>query len=102
MSYWVHTTVWYRSTSILEKVYKLFFNYYQFHARANMYDEIILARIMTTLDLEFERALHYHNEGYERDNDYGFLPHITRPVHIYSVSSAEASFNPADYTTPKS
>ena len=57
--------------------------------------------MMTILDLEFERALHYHDEGYESDNDYGLLPHITRLVHVYSVFSAEASFNLADYMAAK-
>ena len=28
-----------------------------------MLDEIILARMMTVLDLEFVRALHYHDKG---------------------------------------
>ena len=78
------------------------FNYYQFHAMANMPDEIVLARMMTALDLGFERTLHYHDKEYESDNDYGLPPHITRPVHIYSVFSAEASFNLAYYTTAQS
>ena len=69
---------------------------------ANMPDEIVLARMMTALDLEFERALHYHNEGYESDKDYVLPPCITRPVCAYSVFSAEASFNPTNYTTAKS
>ena len=34
-----------------------------------MPDEIILARMMTALDLEFEKAMHYNDEGYERDNN---------------------------------
>ena len=34
-------------------------------------DEIIIARMMTALDLEFERALHYYDDGYESNNDYG-------------------------------
>ena len=29
---------------------------------------IVLARIMTTLGLEFEKAMHYHDEGYKSDN----------------------------------
>ena len=66
---------------------------------ATMPDQIVWARIMTALDLEFERALHYHDEGDESDNDYGLPPHIRRPVCIYSVFSVEASFNLADYTT---
>ena len=62
-----------------------------------MPDEITLARIMTALDLEFERALHYHEEGYESDNDYELPSQVMRPLHVYSVSTTEASFNPADY-----
>ena len=47
---------------------------------AYMPDEIILARMVTALDLEFERALYYHDEGYESDNDYGFPPCVMRLV----------------------
>ena len=36
MNYWVHTIGRYRSTSILEKVHKDFFNYYQFDAMTYM------------------------------------------------------------------
>ena len=63
MNYLVSTAGRVRSTSILEKVHKAFFNYFQFHAMANTSDEIVLARMMTTLDLEYERVLHYHDEG---------------------------------------
>ena len=49
------------------------------------------------LDLEFEKAMHYYVEGYESDNNYGLPPQVMSPVHIYSVFSHEASFNPADY-----
>ena len=62
MDYWVCAAGTYRSTPILE-VHKAFFNYYQFHGMTYMWGEIILARMMTALDLEFERALHYHDEG---------------------------------------
>ena len=93
MNHWVCTAGTYISTSILKRVHKAFFNYYQFHAIANMPDEIFLARMMTTMNLEFERALHYHDGGYESDNNYGLPPCITRPVHIYSMFSVEPSFN---------
>ena len=36
-----------------------------------MPDEVILVRMMVALDLEFERVMHYHDEGYESDNNYG-------------------------------
>ena len=87
-----------QTTSILEKVHKTFFNYYQFHVKANMPDEIVLARMMTALDLEFEIALHHHDEVYESNNDYGLQPYITRLVFFYFMFSVDASFNPADYT----
>ena len=52
---------------------------------------------MTAYDLEFERALHYHNDGYNRDNDYDLPGPFMRPVHVYLVSMTEASLNPMDY-----
>ena len=57
-----------------------------------MLDEIILARMMTSLDSEFEKAMHYHNEGYESDNNHGLPPQVIRPVHVYSVFTTGASF----------
>ena len=62
-----------------------------------MPDEIVLAGIMTALDLEFKRALHYHDEGYDSDNDYRLPGQVMRPVHVYLVSTTKVSFNPADY-----
>ena len=58
-----------------------------------MPDEIVFARMMTALDLEFEKVIHYHDEGYESDNDYGLPAQIMGPVHIYSVLTTEASFD---------
>ena len=39
-----------------------------------MPDENVLARMMTALDLEFEKAMQYHDEEYESDNDYALPP----------------------------
>ena len=50
---------------------------------------------MTELDLEFERALHYCDEGYDSDNEFGLQGLFMRPVCIYLVSTTEASLNPA-------
>ena len=80
MDYWVHTAGRYRAMSILGRVHAAFLNCHQFNAMTYMPDEIVLARMMTTLDLEFEKAIHYHNEGYESDNDYGVLAQVMRPV----------------------
>ena len=48
-----------------------------------MPDEIVLARMMAGLDIEFKEAMHYHDEGY--DNDYGLPPHFEACVHLLSL-----------------
>ena len=63
---------------------------------ANMPDEILLARMMTILTWSLREL--YHDEGYESDNDYGLHPTSQEQTASTPVS-AEASFNPADYTT---
>ena len=73
MNFWVYTAGMYRATAILGRVHTAFFNYHNLSEMSNMPDEIDLARIMTALDLEFEGALHYHNEGYDNDNDYDLI-----------------------------
>ena len=97
MSFWVHTAGTYRATSILGRVHSAFFNYHQFNKMTHMPDEIVLAKINAALDLEFERALHYHDERYESDIEYGLPTQVMRLVHVYSFSTTEASFNPTDY-----
>ena len=62
-----------------------------------MPDEIVFTRLMTALDLGFKKDMHYHNEGYESNNNYEPPPQVMRLVHIYSVFTTEAYFNPADY-----
>ena len=86
MNIWVHTAGMYRATAILSRVHTAFFNYHYFSEMTNMPDKIVLASIMTVLDLEFERALHYHNEGYDSDNDNG-LPR-SRYAACMPLSSA--------------
>ena len=66
-----------------------------------MPDEIVLEGIMTAFDLEFERTLHYYNEGYDSDNNYDLPDPFMRPVYIYLVSMTEASLNPMDYKRHK-
>ena len=56
MNYWVCTAGRYRAKSILGRVDTAFFNPYKFSAMTNMPDEIVLARMMTALDLEFEKS----------------------------------------------
>ena len=97
MNFWVCTAGTYRATAILGRVHAAFFNYNHFNEMTNMPDKIILARIMTALDLELRRALHYHEEGYENDNNYGIPGQVMRPMNVYWVSTTEASFNSTDY-----
>ena len=52
MNYWVHTGGRYRAMSIIGRVHAAFFNCHQFDAMTYMADEIVLARMMTTLDLK--------------------------------------------------
>ena len=70
MNFWVHTVDMYRATALLVRVHTAFFNYHYFSKVTNMPDEIVLARIITSLDLEFERVLLYHAMDYDSDNDY--------------------------------
>ena len=62
-----------------------------------MSDEIVLARIMTALNIEFERALIYHHKGYDSDNNYELPGPFMRPVCVYLVLMTVASLNPVNY-----
>ena len=95
MNFRIHTVG--TAMSILGRVHAALFNYHQLNEMTHMPDEIVLARIITALHLEFEKALYYHDEGYNHDNDYGLPAQVMKSVHIYSVSTTEASFSPADY-----
>ena len=97
INYWVHKAGRYRAISILCRVHAAFFNCNQYDTMAYIPDETGLAKIMTALDLEFEKALYYHDKGYESDNDYVPPAQVMRPVCIYSVSITDGSFNPANY-----
>ena len=97
MNFCVHAVGTSRATVILNRVHTAFFNYNYFHKMTNMPHEIVLAKIMTALDLEFERAMHYHVKGFDFDNEYGLQGPFMRPVCIYLVSTTEASLNPMDY-----
>ena len=58
MNYWGHSAGRYRATSIFGRVHATLFNHHQFNAVIYIPDEIVLAGIMTGLDLEFEKAMH--------------------------------------------
>ena len=97
MSFWVCTVGTYIAMAILCRVHTAFFNYHYFGKMTNMPEEIVLTWIITALNLEFERALHYNDEGYDSDNDYDLPNPFMRPVCIYLVSLTEPSLNPTNY-----
>ena len=70
MNFWVCTDRRHRTTSVLGRVHAAFFTTHQMQEMIHMPVKIILARMMAALDLEFEKAMHYHVEGYESDNDW--------------------------------
>ena len=59
--------------SALEGVHAAFFITHQMQEMIYMPDEVILVRMRVALELEFEKAMHYHAEGYI-DIDYGLPP----------------------------
>ena len=61
MNFWLDTVCMYRATAILGRVHTAFFNYHYFSEMTNRPDDTVLARIMTALDLEIKRKLHYHD-----------------------------------------
>ena len=80
MNFWVCAAGMYKATPILSKVHVAFFNYHYVSEMSHMPHEIVLASIMTVLDLEFKRALHYHDKGYDSDSNYGLQGPVMRPV----------------------
>ena len=54
---------------------------------------------MTALDLDIEKAMHYHNEGYKSDNDHWLPTQVARPIHVYSFFTIKATFNSTEFTT---
>ena len=96
MNYQVCTAGRYRETSILSRVHAAFFNHHQFDAVTYMTDEIVLTGMMTALDLEFEKAMHYHDEGYEVTVIMDYQLRLWDLCTFYSVSTTESSFNLAD------
>ena len=99
MNYWVCTAGIYMAMDVLGRVHTTFFTSHQMQEIIYMPEEIILVRMMTALDLVSEKAMYYHNEGYESNNNHEVPPQVTRPIHIYSVSTTEASFDLAEFMT---
>ena len=61
-------------------------------------DQHVLATFILALEINFERALYLHDEGYKTGDDYD-LPHpLRKSTHIYVEPSVViASLNPMDY-----
>ena len=56
---------------------------------------------LTSLTESTWLTMHYHEEGYKSDNDYGLPAQVMKPTHIYSVFSTEAFISPAVYKETK-
>ena len=86
-------------------IHEAFFNSDYFIKMTTRASKHLLAQFTLALEIEFERSLHFYDEGYETGDDCGLSKPITS-THIYLVSSAaETSFNPTDIqksTTPTS
>ena len=84
-----------RSTVVLDKVLTAFFNsddyFLEMTTRANKH---LLVQFMLALEIKFERALHFHDEGNISSDDNCLPNPLIRSTHIYWVPSAsETSFN---------
>ena len=95
----------YRSTTVLDKVHMTFFNSDYFGKMTHWGKWTSFSPVHISIKIEFEIAVQFHNEGYERSDDYDLPKLFIKSTHMYSISStAETSFNPADYkdSTPTS
>ena len=98
MNDWIHMAGTYRSTIALDKVHVAFFNSNYSSEMTTRVNEHLLAQFMLPLEIEFERALQFHDESYKSSDNYDLPKLLIKPTHIYSVSSTpETSFNPTDY-----
>ena len=94
---WIHTVGPHRSTTVLNRVHVAILNSDYFSEITTWENEHLLAQFTIALEIEFERALQFHNEGYKSSDDYDLPKLLIRSTCIYSVLSvAETSFNPTD------
>ena len=92
----IHMAGTYRSTLVLNKVHVSFFSSDYFSEITTRANKHLLAKFMLVLEIEFERALQFHDEGYESGDDHDLPKLLIRSTHIYLVSSTvEISFNPS-------
>ena len=64
----------YRSTVIIDKVYKAFFHCDDYLHWAHRPDKVLHYTFILALEVEFKLALHQHDEGYDTDNIYDLPP----------------------------
>ena len=101
ISNWIQEAGTYRSTVVLNRVYKAFFHSEDFLDWAHIPDQMLLAILMLALEIESERMLYLHNEGSETGDDYGLPQPLNKSIYIYSVLSlAKDSFSFTDYQKP--
>ena len=85
-----------RSTVIIDKVYKAFFHCNDYHHWALRPDQVLHSTFILALEVEFELALHQHDEGYDIDNIYDLPPMLKNTACIHAVTSTnEGSIDPS-------
>ena len=82
----------YRSTVIINKVYKAFFHCDDFLHWAHRPDQVLHSTFILALVVEFELALHQHDDVYAIDNNYDLPQPLKRTAHIYVVTSPNEDF----------
>ena len=80
-----------RSTVIIGKVYKVFFQCDDYLHWANSPDKVLCSTFILALEVNFELALHQHNEGYDTDNIYDLPPMPKRTACIQAVITTNMS-----------
>ena len=95
---WIQVARSHRSTMILDKLYKAFFHCHDFLHCTYRPDQNLLATFILALQIEFERTLYLHDEGYKTSDDYDLPQPLHKYTCIYAVPSvAEVSFDPTGY-----
>ena len=85
ISNWIQKASTYRSTVVLNRIYKAFFHSKDFLDRVHRPDQILLAILMLALEIEFERALYLYDEGYETSDNY-CLPQLLNKSTWFYIS----------------
>ena len=88
-----------RSTVIIDKIYKAFFNFDDLLHWAHRPDEILHSTFIVALEIEFKLALHLQDEGYATDNNYDLPQPLQTTACVYVVTSTTKASPHGIYST---